>query len=93
MVNEKSANGQTPAETLSQLLDGVKGLKFTFSKNCCSGIVRVLGPEAVCQCWRCRGGRGLPVDEATEEQAEITSKRAQRAMRHAVKRMIAENHT
>ena len=60
------------------------GVAFTFSKNCCSGIVHALGPRFKCQCWRCREKRGLPVTKATEAYAALRSQQAQKAFRAQV---------
>lgn len=59
------------------ILDGVR---FTFSRNCCSGIVSLIGKE--CECWRCRKGRGLEPDE---DLAAAVSKEAQAAMRVSIR--------
>ena len=46
-------------DSLEELLKVFEGVKFTFSKDCRSGIV---GKEN-CQCWRCKKERGEPADE------------------------------
>lgn len=58
---------------LGKLLEGVT---FTFSKNCCSGLL----PPNTCNCWRCRKKRGLDVTEETEAQAERESQQAGSAL-------------
>ena len=57
------------------------GMRITFSRNCCSGIVFALGIDARCKCWRCLEKRGEPHDETTEAEASVVSKKAQRAFR------------
>ena len=63
------------------------GAKVTFSRNCCSGIVGLLKDGSVCQCWRCRKGRGEGYSAETELIAEALSRRAQRVMRETVRVM------
>ncbi len=76
----------TAWETLCDLLEKA-GAKLTFSINCHSGIVSLLGPDRVCGCWRCRESRGEPWTEETEAEAAEQSNLAQAAMRRfALKR-------
>lgn len=60
------------------------GIKVTFSKNCCSGIVSIIGKQ--CECWRCRAERKLPADE---KLAEAVCKEAQSGMRRWVTAQLA----
>ena len=57
------------------------GGRYTFSRNCHSGIASFVSEGHQCGCHRCRNTRGEPWDEATEEQAERDSAEAQRAFR------------
>lgn len=68
--------------TLSKLLEK-SGAKVTFSINCCSGIVSLVGLQ--CECWRCREFRGEKWTEETEQIAERISARAQKALREKIK--------
>jgi hypothetical protein len=52
-------------ETLKEVF---KNVKFTFSKNCISGLV------TDCDCKRCRQNRGQEVTAETEAAAEERSK-------------------
>ena len=65
------------------------GARMTFSRNCCSGIVCVLGPEARCECWRCRKGRSESADAETEKLAASVSRRAQKEFRRVMMERIA----
>ena len=65
-------------KTLCALLKE-SGAVVTFSANCCSGIVGVLGKHRRCQCWRCRKERGQTVTEKSEIRAAALSKKAQKA--------------
>lgn len=49
----------------------LKGVKFTFSINCCKGLV-----GASCECCRCRQARGQVVSKNTERRARAISKYA-----------------
>ena len=42
----------------------LKGVNFTFSINCRSGLESLVG--SLCECWRCRKARGEEPDEAAE---------------------------
>lgn len=75
-------------KTLCRLLEE-SGAKVTFSINCHSGIVSVLGPDAKCGCWRCRESRGEPWDDATEEDARVLSLVAQKEFRKMSTRVVA----
>jgi hypothetical protein len=83
---------ETPTQTLARLLEE-SGAKVTFSKNCCSGIVSLLGPAAICQCWRCRESRGQTWNDSTEASAAEISARAQMAMRDRVRAAIGGEPT
>lgn len=78
-------------KTIDALVAG-NGLRYTFSINCHSGIASMLGPDHRCGCWRCREERGEASDEATEAQAALDSKAAQKAMREwAMKQMEGQS--
>lgn len=72
----------------SEFAELFRGVKFTFSINCCSGIVSLLGPDARCECWRCRKERGQDATDETERNAAEISKSAQIAMREQVRNSI-----
>lgn len=50
----------------------VLNVPFTFSINCRSGVL------PACGCWRCRGERGEPSSEETEEAARREAERVDR---------------
>jgi len=68
-----------------------QGVKFSFSRNCCSGIIHMLGPDAQCQCWRCRGKRGEGITAQTEELACVVSDAAKRAWERYSDRLIRDH--
>jgi hypothetical protein len=82
---KKTAVGQ-----LAELLEKTK-VKFTFSKNCCSGIVHILGEDMRCQCRRCRQERGEPVTEETEQQAAALSAEARAKYQEVQRKWIKDN--
>lgn len=65
-------------------------LVATFSKNCYSGIVSVLGKDTKCLCYRCCIKRGETPTEETESQAAENSARAQKLVRELVKAYFCE---
>jgi hypothetical protein len=65
--------------------------RMTFSKNCCSGIVHVLGEGIVCECWRCREKRGEEHNEVTESFAFTISHQAQKKFREQIRARFREN--
>lgn len=73
-----------PLNILALLLEKA-GVKVTFSINCCSGIVHILGPGIPCECWRCRQKRGEPHNEETEAYAKTISQLAQKKFREQQK--------
>jgi len=75
---------ETPWEILCRLLKEC-GATMTFSINCSSGIIHLLGKDKKCNCWRCRKGRGEEVTEETEAQAAQESAAAQKAQRQKMK--------
>ncbi len=63
-------------------LDRFFDVPFTFSVNCCSGLVER------CECWRCRRSRGEPVTEETEAMAKRLSDDAKREIRASTMRIL-----
>jgi hypothetical protein len=79
---------RSPIATLAYLLRDA-GAVITFSINCCSGIVSLLGAAARCECWRCRENRGEPVTDETEALAAEISRQAQVKLRECVKKDLS----
>lgn len=67
------------AEPVKQLVALLKDadVEVTFSMHCASGLI-----GDMCQCHRCRRGRGEPVTDETEAQAAREARLADRAFRN-----------
>ena len=65
--------------TLDEITKMFNEARAAFSRNCCSGIIHVLGEEKRCGCWRCREERGEPWDDETEAAAQAVAEAARKA--------------
>lgn len=72
--------------TNKELLDTLGNAKFTFSANCCCGLV---GDEN-CECGRCRRKRGQEVTENTERRAAAISAYAQMMHQEYMRKFFAD---
>jgi hypothetical protein len=82
---------EDPLAALVDILKTLKGVRMTFSANCCTGIIYLLGPDARCECWRCRQKRGEDVTEETEAIARKLSRQAQAAQRKSVREWLRKH--
>lgn len=72
--------------TNKELLHTLGNAQFTFSANCCCGLVG----DANCECGRCRRKRGQEVTENTERRAEAISAYAQDKQREYMRQFFAD---